>query len=253
MSETNSDTKSCPFCGETIKAQAIKCRFCMEFLGERPMPAQGAPGAGPAQPAAAEAMQAVAQVPAPSAAAGPAAAAGQPQEPGEDEVIYEGPISRVVMVGPVFTLIVCVAIGVLVVIIGPSALSRVSGSLSQYGSVPVLAGVAIALVACCWFLVKWLVYRNKVFRITSARIEFEEGIFTKRVENTDMWRVQDVHFQRSVVEALVGVGRILVDTSENGGETISIGPVPKARELFDTLQKVQRQADRRQGVMRVER
>jgi uncharacterized membrane protein YdbT with pleckstrin-like domain len=91
-----------------------------------------------------------------------------------------------------------------------------------------------------------------VFRISSDRIQFEEGIFTKRVENTDMWRVKDVHFQRTIAEALVGVGRVVVDTSEGGGESISIGPVPKARQLFDKLQRVQREADRRQGVMRVE-
>jgi len=34
------DTKQCPFCGETIKRVAVKCRFCQELIGD-----ESAPGA----------------------------------------------------------------------------------------------------------------------------------------------------------------------------------------------------------------
>jgi uncharacterized membrane protein YdbT with pleckstrin-like domain len=80
--------KPCPFCGEMIKTEAIKCRFCGEFLND-------ATGAIPSQAASKDAV-----------------------------VFFSGHVSSIVLVGPTLALIFWIAIACLIIFVGGPAIKN---------------------------------------------------------------------------------------------------------------------------------
>lgn len=216
--EKQATEKKCPFCGELIKAAAVKCRFCGEFL-ETPHPRErlasaAAPGGGP--------------VPV--------------------EVFHEGHVSAIALVRPAAVTLLWLALGGIaqVAASSPALVSELPGWVAW---IP----IAIAVAALLYGAYRWLDWRNRIFRITSERVELERGVFSRAVQNLDLWRIQDLAFNQSFVERLIGVGRVFIVTSDQDAPTLSIGPVPRARELYDRLKRAQLDADRRRGVLHVER
>ena len=101
-------------------------------------------------------------------------------------------------------------------------------------------------------LFKWLDFKNKIFRITNDRIEYEHGVFGKTIHNMDMWRVQDIKFKQSFIQRILGLGRILIHSSDKDTPVTNVGPIAGARDLYNKLKKVQLEADRCGGVVHIE-
>ena len=146
--------------------------------------------------------------------------------PGE-EVIYEGhPSWRSTIAFYLKGLLIAVVVGVIVWF----AASNAAG-----GTVAV---VIFAIVVLVGFIRRFFI----VYTITNQRLRIPRGIIARRVQQTQIERVQNVNTNQGVIQRLLQVGTVDFDTAGSGDSDFSFIGVNNPEDVVVAVDKAHAEA-----------
>ncbi len=86
------------------------------------------------------------------------------------------------------------------------------------------------------------------YTITSDRITMVRGLLSKDIENFELVRIQDIDFDRSVGDRLLGLGDIEIRGADPSQSHITLRNISDPEAVYELLRKAWLAARKRQGL-----
>jgi Bacterial PH domain len=123
--------------------------------------------------------------------------------------------------------------------------SQVAGEETLFeGSPSILSnlGLFVADFLLCFLVIglfklpyDYLRLKSMRYRITTRRIVIERGILSRRVDNTELYRVKDHAYHRTIGDFFTGCGTISLESSDVTDPHLRLRGLPNSRALYGKL------------------
>lgn len=120
-------------------------------------------------------------------------------------------------------------------------------------------GTYTLCVLLCWMIVpififiwKWMEVRATVYELTTERLKMSSGLFTKRTEEIELYRVRDISLVEPFWYRLFGAGNITLLTADVSTPDVVLEAVPGPQELREHLRQCVEGVRERKRVRNVE-
>lgn len=88
-----------------------------------------------------------------------------------------------------------------------------------------------------WALWRWIQRRSHRIEITSERVRVTQGIFTKRTDELELYRVRDITFFQPFILGMFGRGNLQLNTDDVTTPVVLLPCIPSDQSLRDQLRK----------------
>ncbi len=110
------------------------------------------------------------------------------------------------------------------------------GSLAGWGTLLLcLVGVGLVIIALRWF-------QNIAthYELTDQRLIIRSGIFNKKTDEIELYRIKDVTVAYSLINQWVDIGAITISSSDptTQGGSITLRDIPRARAIREELREL---------------
>ena len=119
--------------------------------------------------------------------------------------------------------------------------------LLVWGVLLLPVGIGLLLLLRAWYLVA-----STRYRLTTQRLFVQTGLVAKNLEEVELFRVKDVTLDQGFVQRLLGVGTVVVLSTDDTAPRLKLAGLLRPAETKEALRNAFRTARQREGVCMAE-